>query len=160
MSVRLRLVPLSVEHALGMVEVLADASMYEYTGGEAPSLEQLQRRYSAQSVGHSEDGSQGWFNWIVKPRDSDAPIGFVQTTIEQDGPELVADIGWVISPVHQGQGRASEATEAMTSRLRSRGVSRVRGVCASRASRLYGRRAKAGTSSDIPDGGRRDPLGV
>ena len=122
-SVRLRLEPLSVGHALGMVEVLADASMYEYTGSEAPSLEQLQRRYAAQSVGHSEDGAQGWFNWIVKPRDNDAPIGFVQATIEQDGPELVADIAWVISPMHQGQGMASEATKAMINWLRFKGVS-------------------------------------
>jgi len=122
-SVRLRLEPLSVGHALGMVEVLADASMYEYTGGEAPSLEQLQRRYAAQSVGHSEDGSQGWFNWIVKPRDRNAPIGFMQATVEQNGLELVADIAWVISPFHQGQGLASEAATAMTSWLRSKGVS-------------------------------------
>ena len=56
---------------------LADASLYEYTGGEAPGLEQLQRKYAAQAVGHSEDGSQRWFNWIVKPKDSDGPIGFV-----------------------------------------------------------------------------------
>ena len=112
-----------MEHALGMVGVLADASLYEYTGGEASSLEQLQRRYAAQAVGHSEDGSQGWFNWIVKPKDSDAPIGFVQATVEQIGPELVADIAWVVSPIHQGQGMASEATKAMTSWLRSKGVS-------------------------------------
>lgn len=121
-SVRLRLEPLTEEHALEMVEVLADVSLYEYTGGEAPSLEQLQRRYAAQSVEHSEDGLQGWFNWIVKPKDSDTPIGFVQATVEQSGPELVANIAWVISPVHQGQGIASEATHAMNSWLRSKGV--------------------------------------
>lgn len=121
-SVRLRLEPLSMEHALGMVEVLADASMYEYTGGEAPSLEQLQRRYAAQLVEHSEDGLQRWFNWIVKLKHSDAPIGFVQATVEQSGPELVANIAWVISPLHQGQGIASEATNAMNSWLRSKGV--------------------------------------
>ncbi len=122
MSVRLHLEPLSVEHSLGMVEVLADASMYEYTGGEAPSFEQLQRRYAAQSVEHSEDGLQGWFNWIVKPKNSDAPIGFVQATVEQSGPKVVANIAWVISPIHQGQGMASEATKAMNSWLRSKGV--------------------------------------
>lgn len=121
-SVRLRLEPLSVEHALGMVEVLADASMYEYTGGEAPSLEQLQRRYAAQSVEHSEDGLQGWFNWIVKPNDSNVAIGFVQATVEQSGPEIVANIAWVVSPIHQGQGKASEATNAMNGWLRSKSV--------------------------------------
>ena len=121
-SVRLYLEPLSVEHALGMVEVLGDASMYGYTGGEALSLEQLQRRYAAQSLEHSEDGMQGWFNWIVKPKDSDTPIGFVQATVERSGPDLVANIAWVISPIHQGQGMASEAANAMNSWLRSKGV--------------------------------------
>lgn len=123
-SKRLSLEPLSVEHALGMVGVLADASIYEYTGGEAPSLEQLQRRYAVQAVGHSKDGTQRWFNWIVKPRDNDAPIGFVQATVEQSGEDLVAEIAWVISPRHQGQGMASEATNMMTSWLRSKGVNR------------------------------------
>lgn len=111
-----------MEHALGMVEVLANASLYEYTGGEAPSFERLQRRYAAQLVEQSEDGLQRWFNWIVKLKHSDAPIGFVQATVEQSGPELVANIAWVISPLHQGQGIASEATNAMNSWLRSKGV--------------------------------------
>lgn len=123
-SERLRLEPLSVEHALGMVKVLADPAMYEYIGGEAPSLEELQRRYAAQAVGHSDDGSEAWFNWIVTPRDSDAPIGFVQATLGQNGPDVVAAIAWVISPIYQGHGMASEATRAMMVWLRAQGVSR------------------------------------
>jgi len=126
LSEHLRLEPLSVEHALGMVEVLADLSMYEYTGGEAPSLEELQRRYAAQAVGHSDDGSEGWFNWIVKARDSDESIGFVQATLGQNGPEVIAAIAWVISPIYQGHGMASEATTAMMGWLRAKGVSRFK----------------------------------
>lgn len=118
----LRLEPLSVEHASAMVEVLADASLYVYTGGEAPTLEQLQRRYEIQAVGHSGDSLQEWFNWILKLQDSDTPIGFVQATVESNGSELVACIAWVISPNFQGQGMASEATKAMCDWLRSRGV--------------------------------------
>lgn len=122
LSERLRLEPLSVKHAPEMVEVLADASVYEFTGGEAPSFEILQRRYARQAVGHSDDRSQGWFNWIVKTKSSCVPMGFVQATLERDGPEFVANIAWVISPFHQGQGIASEATVAMTRWLRSKGV--------------------------------------
>ncbi|MDJ0314941.1 GNAT family N-acetyltransferase [Arthrobacter sp. H35-D1] len=121
-SARLRLEPLSVEHAADMVKVLADTSLYEYTGGEAPSLEELQRRYARQAAGHSDDGLQAWFNWIVVPRDADAPIGFVQATLEPSGPDLAATIAWVISPNQQGQGMASEAAQAMIIWLRSRGV--------------------------------------
>jgi len=50
-SERLLLEPLAVDHAAGMVDVLADPSLYEYTGGEAPSLDLLDGRYAAQTVG-------------------------------------------------------------------------------------------------------------
>lgn len=122
MSERLRLDPLSVDHATEMVEVLADTSLYRFTGGEAPSLGRLQRRYAARAVGHSEDRPQGWFNWIVKPINGGVPVGFFQATLETKGHETVADIAWVLSPIHQGQGMASEATLAMVGWLRSRGV--------------------------------------
>lgn len=49
--VRLLLEPLSVAHASSMVNVLADPSLYEFTGGEAPSLRELENRYAAQVVG-------------------------------------------------------------------------------------------------------------
>lgn len=122
-SEHLRLDPLLVDHAREMVGVLASPSLYEYTGGEAPSLERLQRRYASQAVGRSQDGSEGWFNWIVRRVDDDAPIGFIQATIRQHAPDLVAEIAWVITPSQQGRGMASEAAMAMTTWLRSKGVS-------------------------------------
>ncbi|TFD64878.1 GNAT family N-acetyltransferase [Cryobacterium sp. Hb1] len=124
-SVRLLLEPLSVEHAPAMIEVLADPALYEYTGGEIPSLTVLEKRYAAQAVGHSDDGSQGWLNWVVIKRDIGRPVGFVQATVEDDGAHLVADIAWVISPNWQGQGIASEAAQAMVAWLRSHGVRRL-----------------------------------
>lgn len=123
-SERLRLEPLAVEHATEMVGVLADPSLYEYTGGEAPSGEQLRRRYATQAVGRSEDGSQGWFNWIVKLQCDGTPVGFVQATVHRKRRGLEGDIAWVISPAHQGQRIASEATEAMIGWLKANGVSR------------------------------------
>ena len=124
-SVRLLLEPLSVEHAAAMIEVLADPALYEYTGGEIPSLTVLEKRYAAQAVGHSDDGSQWWLNWIVTKRDVGRPVGFVQATVDDDGSNLVADIAWVISPNWQGQGIASEAAQAMIAWLRSHGVRRL-----------------------------------
>ena len=123
-SERLCLEPLAVEHATEMVGVLADPSLYEYTGGEAPTEKRLRRRYMAQAVGQSEDGSQGWFNWVVKLQASGTPVGFVQATVEQKRSGLEADIAWVISPAHQGQRIASEATEVMIRWLETQGVSR------------------------------------
>lgn len=123
-SERLRLEPLAVEHATEMINVLADPSLYEYTGGEAPSGEQLRRRYAAQALGQSEDGSQGWFNWIVKLQDGGTPVGFVQATVDQRGHDLEANIAWVISPAHQGKWIASEATGAMIGWLKANGISK------------------------------------
>ena len=123
-SARLMLEPLSVEHAPAMVEALVDPSLYEYTGGEIPSLTVLENRYSRQAVGHSADGSQWWLNWVVSNRDSGKAVGFVQATVRDDGSSLVADIAWVISPKWQGQGIASEAAQAMVAWLRSHGVHR------------------------------------
>lgn len=59
-------------------------------------------------------------NWAPSSATTTAEPGL---TVEQNGSELVADIAWVISPIHQGQGMASEATKEMTGWLRSKGVS-------------------------------------
>ena len=41
---RLRLAPLAVEDADELSTVLGDARMYEFTGGDPPSLDQLRER--------------------------------------------------------------------------------------------------------------------
>lgn len=119
---RLSLEPLTVEHAVEMVEVLADVSLYQFTGGEPPALDQLRGRYQRQAVGHSADMLQGWLNWIVRSTSEGVAMGFVQATLERVDGALVADIAWVISPARQGQGVASEAAAAMAGWLRSQGV--------------------------------------
>lgn len=123
LSERLRLVPLAVEHAEPMVEVLSDTRLYEYIGGAPPSLARLRRRYTAQAVGHSPDGTQGWLNWIVTVR-PERPVGYVQATIHRTGSLTEAEIAWMIATGHQGQGIATEAAGAMIRWLRSQGVHR------------------------------------
>ncbi|MEO6827450.1 MAG: GNAT family N-acetyltransferase [Microbacteriaceae bacterium] len=124
---RVILEPLSIRHATEMVDVLADASVYAFTEGEAPSLARLESRYTTQTAGRSPDGSQQWLNWIVRRQDSDAAVGFVQATVERiaggaENPTLVANLAWVVAPAHRGQGIASEATGAMIGWLRLHGV--------------------------------------
>jgi RimJ/RimL family protein N-acetyltransferase len=82
-SERLRLEPLTVSHGARMVGVLADSSIYRFTGGEAPTALTLARRYRAQVIGHSADGCTGWLNWIVTLAATSAPIGFVQATLTE-----------------------------------------------------------------------------
>ncbi|WP_084151988.1 GNAT family N-acetyltransferase [Nocardioides halotolerans] len=115
----LELVPLSVDHAPAMVAVLADPSIYEFTGGTQPTLEELTARYARQTAGHSSDGSERWLNWVVL-LDSD-PVGYVQATVTGDS----AEIAWVVSPPAQGRGVASAAARAMVDELTASGVRRL-----------------------------------
>ena len=127
-SERLRLEPLTVSHGARMVGVLADSSIYRFTGGEAPTALTLARRYRAQVIGHSADGCTGWLNWIVTLAATSAPIGFVQATLTErsltERSQVAADLAWVVTPAHQGRGLASEAAIAMTVWLADHGVDR------------------------------------
>jgi uncharacterized protein (DUF1684 family)/RimJ/RimL family protein N-acetyltransferase len=117
--VSLELVPLSVDHAPAMVAVLADPSIYEFTGGTPPTLEELTARYARQAAGHSPDGSERWLNWVVL-LDSD-PVGYVQATVSGDS----AEIAWVVSPAAQGRGVATAAARAMVDELTASGIRRL-----------------------------------
>ena len=66
-----------------MTVVLADPSLYRYTGGEPPTEEDLVHRYSSQVAGHSHDGSQRWINLVVAL--DEQPIGYVQVTTPTGG---------------------------------------------------------------------------
>ncbi|MBA3293968.1 MAG: GNAT family N-acetyltransferase [Geodermatophilaceae bacterium] len=123
-SKRVLLEPLAAEHAAEMMTVLADPSLYEFIGGRPPTLEQLQRRYAAQMIGHSEDDAQWWLNWIVALPEHPRLIGYVQATVEHRPDALEANVAWVISPHFQGRGLASEAASAMTRWLTAAGVDR------------------------------------
>ena len=123
-SARCRLEPLSPAHADEMVEVLGDPALYEFVGGTPPTLDQLQRRYRAQSIGHSADGQQWWCNWIVITLVESRPVGYVQATVERSSGVLAADVAWVIRPQNQGRGLATEAASAVIEWLSQCGVVR------------------------------------
>jgi RimJ/RimL family protein N-acetyltransferase len=124
---RLSLDPLCVGDADAMVQVLADPALYEYTGGAAPSLEQLQRRYAAQVAGQSSDGAQWWLNWVIRLRSTHEPVGYVQASVEQQDRGRVAEVAWVVGVAHQGRGVAGEAAAAMVEWLAAK---RVRAIVA------------------------------
>ena len=50
-GVTVELTPLTVDHAVAMVDVLSDPSLYEFTGGTPPTLEELTDRYARQASG-------------------------------------------------------------------------------------------------------------
>ena len=104
-----------------MSVVLADPALYAFTGGEPPTADDLHRRYTAQTVGHSDDGAQDWCNWIVRETGSDDAVGFVQATVERG----TADVAWVIGTASQGRGLARAAATAMVGWLREQGVDTI-----------------------------------
>lgn len=117
---RLTLRPLDPADAIEMVVVLADPVLYEFTGGEAPDLKTLERRYRAQVKGPSAR-DEVWFNWIARRTEDKQALGFVQATMI-DG---AADVAWLVGVEFQGQGFAAEAARAMCDWLVGNGIRRL-----------------------------------
>src|SRR6185312_8605893 len=108
--------------------VLADTSLYAFTGGEPPSLTELRARYERQVTGRSPDGAEAWLNWIVRRREDGQAVGFVQAAISTDPPPpapVTAVLAWVLGVRHQGMGYAREAGEALIAWLAGAGVQRL-----------------------------------
>jgi RimJ/RimL family protein N-acetyltransferase len=85
-----------------------------------PELEPLRERYRRLAAGRSADGSEVWFNWIVRRAADQAAVGVVQATVTADG--SAAEVAWEVGVPWQGRGIASEAAAAMVEWLIARGV--------------------------------------
>lgn len=134
-----------------MVSALGPGELYRFTGGEPPTLNELELRYRRQMRGQSEDGRAGWVNWIIRPAAGGPAIGFVQATLTRDG-DVTADLAWLVTVSAQGHGVAVEAASAMLRWLWSIGVVRLRACIHPdhRASeRVAGRLGLAPTSSVV-----------
>jgi RimJ/RimL family protein N-acetyltransferase len=117
-TARLELVPLAVEDAEEMVEVLGDRRLHEFTGGQPATLDQLRVRYARLVAGG--DRSQVWHNWIVRRLEDRRAVGTVQATVTGGG--RAAEVAWVVGVPWQGQGIASEAAKAVVAWLEDRRV--------------------------------------
>lgn len=106
----LRLEPVSVDHAEEMHAVLADRSIYEFLAPETPpTLDWLNAAFERRSKGASPDGSELWFNWMIR-RDDGRLIGYVQATIEARDRCWIA---YVMNAEARGHGHATRAATAM-----------------------------------------------
>lgn len=104
-----------------MTEVLRDPRLYEYTGGEPPTLEQLRRQYATQARGGSADGTKRWINAIIEV---DArPVGYVQATVPANGEPT--EIAWVVGQPWQGRGYAKAAAQQLCQQLERDGIATV-----------------------------------
>jgi len=117
---RLALRPLTVGCATDMVSVLSDDALYTFTGGQSPTLAELQDRYRSQVAGSGND-AEVWLNWILRRLTDDVTIGFLQADVTPDGVELA----WLIGVQYQGAGFAVEAAAALLEWFVEGGASRI-----------------------------------
>lgn len=114
-SERISLDPLVVADADRLASVLADPSVYAFTGDEPLPLDDLRRRFRSWERRRSPDGSQQWLNWTITLRATGDAIGYIQATIDSNG---CAEIAYVIGARWQRQGYATEAARALLSVLK------------------------------------------
>jgi RimJ/RimL family protein N-acetyltransferase len=103
-----------------MVTVLADSSLYEFTGGAPPTIDELVRRYQLQTTGPASS-EESWCNWIIFMGNLGRAVGFVQATIVHD----VAELAWVLGADRRGRGFATEAVRGVCGWLRGNDVRRI-----------------------------------
>lgn len=115
---RLRLLPLRIEYAVPMAEVLSDPRLYAFTGGEPPTVEVLEARYRRQLAGPDNVNEQ-WLNWVVE-YDGNL-VGYVQATVTGS----IAEIAWVIGTAWQGRGFAKEAAQGLVTWLRAQNAQEI-----------------------------------
>jgi RimJ/RimL family protein N-acetyltransferase len=119
-TARLDLLPLRVEHAAEMAEVLADPALHTFIGGTPHTPEALHARYERLAAG-SPDPAERWLNWVISLRTEARLVGTVQATIA----DHVAEIAWVVGTPWQGQGIAGEAARGLVGWLATQPVHTV-----------------------------------
>ncbi|RII19794.1 Acetyltransferase (GNAT) family protein [Streptomyces sp. YIM 130001] len=112
---RLVLVPLRVEHAAEMAEVLSDPALHAFTGGAPLDTDALRSRYERLTAG-SPDPAVVWCNWVLEWCATGRLAGTVQATVTPD--TRTAEIAWVVGTGWQGRGIAKEAARALVELLR------------------------------------------
>ncbi|HUR08053.1 MAG TPA: GNAT family N-acetyltransferase [Nonomuraea sp.] len=101
---RLVLLPLRVEHAEEMAVVLSDPALHVFIGGTPATASELRARYERLVA-----GPPAWRNWVIRLREDDSLVGYVQATIHGRS----AEIAWVVGTPWQGRGLAGEAAKAL-----------------------------------------------
>ncbi|MCI2418837.1 GNAT family N-acetyltransferase [Saccharopolyspora sp. K220] len=118
---RLGLVPLRVDHAAEMANVLADPELYTFIGGAPLSARTLRTRYERIIAG-APDPAVSWCNWVVRLLDEARLVGTVQATISPSDRGPIAEIAWIVGTAWQRRGIAKEAARGLVDWLRRQPV--------------------------------------
>jgi RimJ/RimL family protein N-acetyltransferase len=119
---RLALEPLLVKHADEAAALFDDVRLHEFTGGRPLTWVQLRRRYARLEAGDSTSEREGWLNWTVRLRETDAMVGTAQATLRASDDDALADVAWTTASAHQRRGYATEAAGAIVAWLGEQGV--------------------------------------
>lgn len=112
---RLELVPLTAADADDLFPVLEDPALGRFTGETPPAdVEVVRAGFAKWEPRRSPDGAELWLNWVVRRRDDDRAVGYVQATVG-DGDAAIA---WTVGTAFQRQGFATEAGHALIAWLR------------------------------------------
>jgi len=118
---------MSTDHAVEAAVTFADPHLHEFIGGIPSTVVELAERYTRQSTGRSADGTQLWFNWMLRERTSGELVGTVQATVEGSiGVDARASLAWVVGTRLQRKGYAGEAASAVVAWLREQRVDIMR----------------------------------
>ncbi|GAA2764709.1 GNAT family N-acetyltransferase [Streptomyces paradoxus] len=109
---RLDLLPLRIEHAEEMADVLSDPALHTFIGGAPDTPQALRSRYRRITAG-SPDPAVSWLNWVIRLRDESCVTGTVQATVSPSGQGTVAEVAWVVGVPWQGRGIAAEAARGL-----------------------------------------------
>lgn len=122
---RLSLLPLAVEHADEMADVLSDPGLHAFIGGAPHSPQDLRTRYERLVAG-SPDPSRTWWNWVIRLREEKRLTGTVQATVTAAAHGCVAEVAWVVGTPWQNRGIATEAARGLVAWLQEQGVQTIR----------------------------------
>jgi len=114
-TLRLDLVPMTAADADDVFPVLNDPTIGRFTGETPPAdVEAVRVGFARWETRRSPDGAELWLNWVLRRRDDDQAIGYVQATVG-DGDAMIA---WTVGTAFQRQGFATEAGHALIAWLR------------------------------------------
>lgn len=117
---RLRIEPLNETHAAALLPVLHDERIYPYIPDRrCDRVEDLAARYRRLAAG-SGDPAEQWLNWALFRQTDGQAIGVLQSTVSVN--ERLADVAYVLSPAHWGNGYATEALAWLLQHLAARGT--------------------------------------
>ncbi|MGD9979396.1 MAG: GNAT family N-acetyltransferase [Hyphomonadaceae bacterium] len=117
---RLELRRTEVEDAAAMFEALRHPEIYIYVPRSAPTdAAEVAARFARVTHETAPDRTEQWLNWTVWQRDSGAPLGMIEATVNLD---RSVSIGYLFDPRAWGRGYAREAVSAMLDYLRAHGA--------------------------------------